>query len=211
MTNPKQLTIYNWLKDELACPIYAEVYKGAITLLEQKHPGYVSFVSHVGRDLMNGLVRNVDGNSNSQLVYQDHVSNIAKNWNTEWGYSTDFSRTNPPAMYQIPYPVCKKISELIIKHNEVSERNVEAPYLFFPKYFGVKDRGRIEANYISTWSKLKTFFQKHAHAREKPYSNTISTEIEQKFSQLEEYLYHAASSQKLRLEDLNAILDSTNA
>lgn len=34
---------------------YAELYKGAVIILYENPPGYVRFVSHAVRDLMNGM------------------------------------------------------------------------------------------------------------------------------------------------------------
>ena len=49
-----QQRVYDWLNDDLSLPVFAEAYKGAAILTNQRPAGYVSFVAHAGRDLMNG-------------------------------------------------------------------------------------------------------------------------------------------------------------
>ena len=50
MLTKKQITIYNWLNDDLLYPVYAEVYKGAVELIFRSHTGHITLVAHVGRD-----------------------------------------------------------------------------------------------------------------------------------------------------------------
>lgn len=51
----EQQRVYDWLEQDLDLPVFAKAYKGAISFLQQKPDGYVTFVSHVGRELMNRL------------------------------------------------------------------------------------------------------------------------------------------------------------
>ena len=56
MLTSNQQTVFDWLNEDLELPVYAEAYKGALDILNNKSPGYITFVSHACRDLMNGLV-----------------------------------------------------------------------------------------------------------------------------------------------------------
>ena len=55
MLTERQQTVFDWINDALELPVYAEAYKGALEQLNNKSSGYITFVSHAGRDLMNGL------------------------------------------------------------------------------------------------------------------------------------------------------------
>ena len=55
----EQQVVFSWLNDELRLPVYADVYKSAVNLLAEKSPGYMTFVSHAGRDFMNELAATV--------------------------------------------------------------------------------------------------------------------------------------------------------
>ena len=49
--NSEQQRVYEWLNDDLNLPVFADAYKGAAILINQKPPGYISFIAHAGRDL----------------------------------------------------------------------------------------------------------------------------------------------------------------
>ena len=60
---PEQERVQEWLNVTLALPGYAEIYKGALLLLKWKPPGFVTFVAHAGREIMNGLGPTFSGRS----------------------------------------------------------------------------------------------------------------------------------------------------
>ena len=55
------MTLLRGLNDDLRLPVFADAYKGAALLINQRPAGYVSFVAHAGRDLMNRLASTVAG------------------------------------------------------------------------------------------------------------------------------------------------------
>ena len=61
MLTSDQQTVFDWLNSKLQLPVFAELYKGALYLLDKKSAGYITFVSHAGRDLMNRLAATVNG------------------------------------------------------------------------------------------------------------------------------------------------------
>ena len=77
----EQQTVFDWLNDELQLPVFAEAYKGALELLEKKSPGYITFVSHAGRDLMNGLARL--GSGREQVQYVNRLDELQDDWEGE--------------------------------------------------------------------------------------------------------------------------------
>ena len=79
---PEQQRVYDWLDSKVewkggrGLPIYAEVYKGALHLLKTKPPGYITFVAHAGRELMNGLAPTFAPASSGQVQYYQHVNKL---------------------------------------------------------------------------------------------------------------------------------------
>jgi hypothetical protein len=69
--NEKQQRVYEWLNNDLSLPVFAEAYKGAIILLGHKPAGYISFVAHTGRNLINRLASTVAGIKSERVQYQD--------------------------------------------------------------------------------------------------------------------------------------------
>ena len=75
--NTRQVRIYKWINDTLHLPVYADLFGGAAIFLRGKPPGYVTFVAHAGRELMNGLARTVRGDERQLVQYVDHLDEIA--------------------------------------------------------------------------------------------------------------------------------------
>ena len=89
--NTEQTRVYEWLNSDLSLPVFAEAYKGAAVLLSQKPAGYISFVAHTGRDLMNRLASTVAGIKSDRVQYQQHIDKLQSDWRDEWRFSDDLS------------------------------------------------------------------------------------------------------------------------
>ncbi len=86
----EQQRVYDWLNDDLRLPVFAAAYKGAVYLLDQKPAGYISFVAHAGRDLMNGLAPSVSGVKSGRVNYPDHIDKLQESWLDEWSLTEEF-------------------------------------------------------------------------------------------------------------------------
>lgn len=209
VTAEEQQQIYRWLNEKLRLPVYAGAYLGATRLLEQRSPGYITFVSHAARDLMNGLARTVAGIRASQVQYQQHVDRLQEEWKDEWR-GRGFNEPELPGHgHMIPFPVCEIITELIGDHREGRRRNKEADDLFFRTFLGYSDIDRITN--LAKWRKARDFFVPNAHLREKDFQSDINTEVQENFRILEDFLIVAATSEYSRIGTLNAILEDANS
>ena len=208
MLTEKQQKIYEWLDDKLKLPVYAEAYKGAVDMLNGKYPGYITFVSHTGRDIMNQLARIVSGISTSQVDNKKLIGNLADKWKDEWrGQELSLTQSHGDG-YTIPYNVCNMVTDLIEQNRDGTIRNKGADDLFFDTFLGYSERNRIPS--IKKWRKAKKFFVKRAHLREGNFSEKESHELEENFQTLEEFLYIAATRQYSRIRSLDAILEKAN-
>lgn len=206
----EQLRVYEWLHDDLSLPVFAEAYKGAVILLTQKSAGYVSFVAHAGRDLMNSLASTVAGIKSGRVQYQQHIDNLVCYWRDEWRHSDDLSPEVAKNGHLIPITVCQKVTVLIEEHKSGRLRSSEANGVFFSTFLDYSDKAKIPGAFLSEWKAAKDWFLRHAHLREKPFQAGIEGDLEKHFKCLDGYLYIAASSQYERLKGLNEILDATN-
>ena len=209
LTN-KQQRIYEWLNNDLGLSVFAEAYKGAAILLDDKSTGYVSFVAHAGRDLMNSLAMTVMGIKPGRVQYQQHIDKLQRTWRDEWALSSGLSSEITEEGHMIPIEVCQSISSLIDEHRAGRVRSSEADSLFFSTFLDYSDKDRIPGNFLSEWKAAKDWFLGHAHLREKPFRSETDGDLAMHFKCLEGYLYIAASSQYERLKGLNEILDATN-
>ena len=141
MLTSNQQTVFNWINDDLELPLYAEAYKGALEQLNKKSPGYITFISHAGRDLMNGLASAAKGIQRQQVQYVNLVDDFRDEWKDEWGgegYNTtednvkisgwiqrllrffryNTTEDNDEKGHLIPNDICMKIQELVDEHKK---------------------------------------------------------------------------------------------
>lgn len=208
--NIEQQRVYEWLNDGLSLPVFAEAYKGAAILLSQKPSGYISFVAHAGRDLMNGLASTVAGIKSERVQYQQHIDKLQSDWRDEWRFSDDLSPEVVENGHLIPIHVCQRITTLIEEHKSGRIRSSEADGLFFSTFLDYSDIDKTPGNFLSEWKAAKNWFLGHAHLRDKPFRTETDGDLVKHFNCLDGYLYIAASSQYERLKALNEILDATN-
>jgi len=210
MLNNNQQRVYEWLHDDLRFSVFAEAYKGAAIFINQKPPGYVSFVAHAGRDLMNRLAPTVAGIKSGNVQYQQHIDKLQDDWRKEWRLSDDLLPEVVEKGHLIPIEVCQKISTLIDEHKIGRMRSSDADGLFFSTFLDYADKDNVPGNLFSDWKAAKKWFVSHAHLRDTPFREETVKNLVKHFNCLDSYLYLAASSQSNRLKELNAILDATN-
>jgi hypothetical protein len=210
MLNCNQKRVYEWLNDDLSLPAFAEAYKGASILLNQKPAGYVTFIAHAGRDLMNCLASTVAGIKSERVQYQQHIDKLQGDWQDEWRDSNELSLEVAEKGHLIPIHVCQRISTLIDEHKSGRVRSSEDDGLFFRTFLDYSDIDKIPDNFLLEWKAAKDWFLKHVHLRKKIFHANTDTNLAKHFNCLEGYLHIAASSQYDRLKDINEILDTTN-
>ena len=222
----EQQTIFDWLNDELQLPVYAEVYKGAVNLLAERSPGYITYVSHAGRDFMNQLAATVrkmesvevgnesdttaNGMDSVQVQYVNLVGNLQKVWNDEWGTESVHATDDMEMGNLIPFDVCERIQNLIDEHNAGRERSENLAPLFFTTLLDYAARERIPSNLLSEWKGTRRWFLERVHLRDGEFDTEDSTEIEKHFRTLENFLFAAASTEIERLRGIYEILEEAN-
>lgn len=206
-----QQNVFDWLNDDLELPAYAEVYKGALDLLNKKSPGYISFVSHAGRDLMNGLAAAVKGIKRQQVQYVQLVDDFKNDWKDEWG-GEGFHTTedNDKSGHVIPNEVCKKIKNLVDEHTAGRLRAEDIDSSFFTTFLDYPDKESIPDNLSQEWRNARLWFLEHTHLSEDEFEIQASNEVERHFRNLDSFLYAAAGSELEQLRDIHEILEEAN-
>ena len=206
----RQRRICEWMSNELGLPVYAEAFGGATVYLDQRAPGYITFVAHVGRDIMNGLARVVRGDQRQQVQYVNHLNKIENEWDERWGGSGGLSERESASYRKLPHNFCLLLKTLIDEHRKGRARNEETHEVFFLTFFNYDDVSTIPANFIREWKDARKYFQSHAHLRDRPFPGDSENEIVRHFEALESNLFAAASSQYERIRKLDEILEHTN-
>ena len=200
----KQQKIFEWLDNKLQLSVYANAYKGAVFSLKTKSPGYVTFVSHVARDLMNSLPRAVAGIRSSQVQYRQHLDQLQIKWKDKWR-GQGLGSPQQDEGHIIPFSVCEMIAKLLNEHKEGHRRSRDAGDFFFDTFLGYSDKDKITN--LSKWREARRFFLANTHLREKAFPAEVYTRVEENFNLLEKFLYIAATSEYSRIGSLDAILE----
>lgn len=191
----KQQSIYNWLK-KLQLPVYAEAYKGAVRALEEKSPGWGTFVSHTARDIMNSLATTIVGIGSRQVQYKQLVDKLEQEWpNQQYGDLIDSNIYN-------------EIENLIEEHKDGRRRNQEASDLFFDICLNCPETEKDSVK--KKWKNVKDYFLKCAHLREADLTDETLESIAGNFEFLEEFLYTAAELEYSRIKILDKTLAEAN-
>ena len=211
MLTSNQQIVFDWINDDLDLPAYAEVYKGALDLLNKKSPGHISFASHAGRDLMNGLAAAVKGIKRQQVQYVQLVDEFKDDWKDEWG-GEGFNRTgdNDENAHLLPNEICKKIRKLVDEHKTGRLRAEETDSSFFTTFLDYSNKESIPENLSQEWRKASRWFRAHAHLRENEFETQESSEVERHFRKLDSFLYAAAGSELEQLRGIHEILEEAN-
>ena len=211
MLTSNQQTVFDWINDDLDLPAYAEVYKGALDLLNKKSPGHISFASHAGRDLMNGLAAAVKGIKRQQVQYVQLVDDFKDDWKNEWG-GEGFNRTgdNDENAHLLPNEICKKIRKLVDEHKTGRLRSEDIDSSFFSTFLDYPDKESIPGNLSQEWRNARLWFLEHTHLPEDEFEIQASNEVEKHFRNLDSFLYAAAGSELEQLRGIHEILEEAN-
>lgn len=211
MLTTNQQTVFDWINDDLELPVYAEVYKGALDLLDKKTAGYITFVSHAGRDLMNGLASAVKGIKRQRVQYEQLVDKFKNDWKNEWGgEGFDTTEDNDGNGHLIPNEICKNIKELVDEHTAGRLRAEDTNSSFFITFLDYPDKESIPVHLSREWRNAIRWFRGHAHLREEDFEAQAPDEVERYFQNLDNFLYAAAGSELEQLRSLHEVLEETN-
>ena len=211
MLTERQQTVFDWLNDNLELPVYAAAYKGALDFLNKKSAGYITFVSHAGRELMNSLTSAMKGIKRHQVQYVQLMNAFKDDWKHEWG-GEGFSTTEERGEngYLIPNEICEKIKKLVDEHTEGRLRAEDIDSSFFVTFLDYPDKQSIPDNLSQEWRSARKWFVEHAHLRESEFETQAPDEVERHFRNLDNFLYAAAGSELEQLRSIHEILEETN-
>ena len=207
MLSTEQQTVFDWLNDELDLRVYAEAYKGALELLDKKSPGYITFVSHTGRELMNGLPRLES--KREQVQYVNRLDELQKAWE-EWSPEEVNTVDNAEDGHLISSEIYEKIRDLIDAHRAGRLRASEADSLFFSTFLHYADIERIPQSLLTEWQDARKSFVSYSHLRDEEFEMDAPSKVESHFRMLDNLLYAVASGDFERIRIVYESLETTN-
>lgn len=206
----EQQRVFDWLESDLDLPVFAEAYKAAVDLLQSGSSGYITLVSHIGRDFMNILPKVATEITHSQIQYQQRLANIRTVWRSDWGDRGLSLPSSTRREHLIPDHICQKVKDLLDDDEASSEPESRPDFLFFRTFFEYDDLDRVPQNFLQEWKSARRWFLKHMHLREGAFADNASSEVRRHFETLEGLLHAAASNTFERLKGVNEILEETN-
>lgn len=201
---------------------YAELYKGAVIILYEKPPGYVRFVSHAVRDLMNGMAAAKKDIKREQTQYPQLVDTLQELWTNHdlpkgvETFSPTDSLVQEPKDLTLPSEIIIHIQKLLRDHAEGRRRSEESPYLFFQEFLpNTTPRDALPEAYPKMWKELRAWFMKRTHESGRVLEQAVIDEIEKQigtqFEQLETILLSVADRYSNTITTLDEILENANA
>jgi len=210
----------SWFKRN--APSLGELYEGALeTVFRENLPGRVRFVAHAVREIRNRLPDVIAGPKVSNpLQYKDRLDDIANAWK-KVGLRLDGSlpikvteASSLPSNSDVPlpYPVYKKVAELVRDHVRARETPREAAKRLFQaidpnnRASEVTLRPRIEH-----WIESTEWFVKRAHDRGKTDAEMGGEELKERFEIFESALSALVREFFKTVKELDAILEEANS
>jgi hypothetical protein len=211
--------IYEWIVSQ-GLQSFAETYQGAVYILYERVPGYVRFVAHSARDLMNGMAPCKLGLKRQQVKYQDLVEGLR----IAWAAATlpkgpevlhrdqDLSDCRDTAVdSHVPKQIVACVHHLLGEHEKGRLRSNQTPNLFFEAFLPPrKGVNQPDAAFIKVWKGLHKWFQNACHESGKPPTLEIVQQLESKFVQFEQIVLSVADRYRNTVKRLDEILDEAN-
>ena len=212
--------IYSWLGDQGGVG-FAEAFKGAAMVMHSKPSAYVRFVCHAIRDITNGLPAMIAKQQRKQVQYQQLVSGIFAQWETEKLPRSPITTANAVLEERvsgrftdvtISAELVEKIGTLLNEHEQGRARGKENPLTFLeasiPESAGRPDLLAIPR---AQWKALHDDAQDDAHENGHGCNAEDEADCANLFSRFETLLSSLAGSYYRSLENLDAILEEANA
>jgi hypothetical protein len=216
----KRERICRWLCDKGASS-FAETYKGAVIILHHRHPGYVRFVCHGVRDIINGLPALLARLERPQVDYVKLVGDLESQWD-----GRKLPRLPPVINSAEPGPTIKgnfpdatipgsiiaRVVNLLNEHNSGRVRATENPFRFFevcaPEN---KNRRELIAPMVGRWREMQGVFKRNVHESGARDLLKAADEVTRAFGVFEEILSSFATGFYEQMEVLDEILENANS
>jgi hypothetical protein len=214
--------IYGWLREQGGLG-FAENYKGAAMLMYTKWPGYVRFVSHALRDILNRFPAVMTKEEVGRVEYVQQLDRILAGWTAEKlprgpivtsSGALEAQVTGRFVAVTISPKLAEQLVELLDDHEQGRARSVDNPLRFLeiciPESAGRPD---LLASPREQWKLLQKDAVHLTHENGggcDEEDEAACTSLFQRFEMLLSSLSNLAGSYYQSLENLDAILEEAN-
>lgn len=209
--------IHAWLQE--VAPSLAELYKGAVCILSnQTIPGRVRFISHAVREIRN----RIPGEVSTRLDYSQEVEQLCQSWTSHdlplesmiADVGTPYDTQLPSLLLDIsiPKPLFVEIQMLLQKHSSIRPTNRDRARRLFER-FVPEAQSTPEALklLVGQWWDTTEWFMKNTHDGGQVSATCDEGEIQSRFAEFESFLGTLSQNFYSNTDELDKILEDTNA
>jgi hypothetical protein len=212
--------IYTWLRDQGAAG-FAESFKGAAMLMHGKGPGYVRFVSHALRDILNGFPAVITREDRKQVQYVHLLNRILVRWAAEklprgpiQGSSgaLEGEAAGRFIAATISAELVQELAELLNEHEQGRVRGKDNPLTFLEACIP-ESAGRVDLLAMPRlqWKALQQDARQLTHENGAGCDKDDEAACADLFQRFETLLSSLAGSYYNSLENIDAILEQANS
>lgn len=206
----------NALRDRLlSCnaPHLAEAYEGAVRLLAQPDfPARRNLLSHLVRDIANGLPEVVTGDKILRFDTTKALDELATAWHRDMPEPSPFVVTDesPSPTVSVSSALVTQVSSLVRDHERVAlKRRDQFALLMDALRPGSQALRPALEPVIREWVDEVRWFQGHAHVPRKPTTPPDNAELERRFRHFEDGLRGILAGHFEVTKEIDAILDAS--
>jgi hypothetical protein len=214
MLSGEQLELLAWLRR--TAPSLAELYEGAVLMLQSRPPGHVRLIAHAVREIRNRLPEKVSGvKSGGAMSYVNAVDQIARTWREAGLVPSEFADSGKLRIrttVAVPPAAANTVVQLIRSHEQARSTPQQTARRLFT---GVapENEAVIDAlePVVRLWLETADWFMKHAHDNGRCDEECPRDDLERQFSRFEGTLMGVVRHFYVTVDELDKILEDANS
>ena len=209
-----RLELLAWLRRN--APSLAELYEGALAMLENRPPAHVRLIAHSVREVRNrvpGYVSKVE--SGGPLSYKGRVDDIVKIWRRAGLLPSDLMTAGLPSIdttMPVPKGAATAVLKLLRDHELAREKPAETARRLFTSA-APENAAAIETlePVVQQWIEVTDWFVKRAHDDGRCDAECPRDELEHQFGLFEKALMAIVRQFYTAVDELDQILEDANS
>ena len=209
-----QLELFAWLRRN--APSLAELYEGAVVMLQNRPPGHVRLIAHSVREVRNrlpGYVSKVE--SGGPLSYKGRIDDIVKIWRRAGLLPSDLLTAGLPSIdssMAVPKAAATAVLKLLRDHELAREKPAETARRLFTSA-APENAASIDTlePVIQQWIEVTDWFMRRAHDDGRCDAECPRDELEHQFVLFEKALMAIVRQFYTAVDELDQILEDANS
>jgi hypothetical protein len=209
-----QLELLAWLRRN--APSLAELYEGAVLMLQNRPPAHVRLIAHSVREIRNRLPDYVSKvKSGGRLDYTGRIDNINRIWMRVGLLPSDLTAAGLPPIdpsVAVPREAARPVLELLRDHEVARAKPMDTARRLFTSA-APENADVIETlePIVQHWIEVTNWFMKRAHDDGRCDGECPRDELERQFALFEKTLMAIVRQFYTAADELDQILEDANS